>query len=142
MGLPVIGLPQGLRIYLAVEPVDTTPQRRLSSSRPSQGGPRMDAYGAAGSPPVTSGRARLGNRERSGRRAVTCRRGSYRSAAPTRHSCRVGRPRRGFTLPDRSRPEGGCRRRDGPAARGRAGSTCAADAARTLPVSKNQQTTP
>ncbi len=82
MGLPVIGLPQGLRIYLAVEPVDTTPQRRLSSSRPSQGGPRMDAYGAAGSPPVTSGRARLGNRERSGRRAVTCRRGSYRSAAP------------------------------------------------------------
>jgi hypothetical protein len=35
---------------------------------------------------------------------VTCRRGSYRSAAPTAHSCAVGRSVQGCTLADGARP--------------------------------------
>ena len=57
---------------------------------------------------------------------VTCRRGSYRSAASTRHSCRVGRPRRGCTSPDGA-TLGAEEEADGVTARSlrRAGATCA-----------------
>ena len=57
-----------------------------------------------------AGTTRGNEAQRSGR--VTCRRGSYRSAAFVADTSATRRPRRGRTLPDRSEAKGGSRDRD------------------------------